>query len=72
MTKEKIIEDLYDRGLVFGIPPENEGVIKLDDAVTYILNQGQTLPINNVSKCSTCNKTNNPLCSSNWHHQNIC
>lgn len=38
MEKERIKEDLDDRGIVFGIAPNNEGVIKLNDVVDYVHN----------------------------------
>ncbi|CAL2108640.1 hypothetical protein T190115A13A_80215 [Tenacibaculum sp. 190524A02b] len=39
VTKEQIEEDLCDRGMVFGIAPDNKGVIKLEDVVQYVFNQ---------------------------------
>ena len=38
-AKQLIEEELNDRGLIFGIAPDNEGVIKVKDVVDFIHNR---------------------------------
>ena len=49
-AKQLIEEELNDRGLIFGIAPDNEGVIKVKDVVDFIHNREVNSALVSVSQ----------------------
>ena len=45
MTKEDIIEELNDKGLIIGMPTTNESIVRIDDVAEYVMSVVKKLTI---------------------------
>ena len=50
MTKEDIIEELNDKGLIIGMPTTNESIVRIDDVAEYVMSVVKKLTIPDVNK----------------------